>query len=141
MDFDAQNIVVGGVSAFVLLLFLVQTVKEALSLEGKYIPVVAAVLGVALMLVAAIVPEYALVAIAQGLALAAAVSLSVRYVKEAPHGKDTQTFQGDNVQTPGYRSAEPIATPTGTEQRYTGVRNLGKTEPFPHYQEDEWSGD
>lgn len=139
MEVDVQSLVVGGVSAFVLLLFLVQTVKEALSLESKFIPTVAAVLGVLLMLAAATLPEGVLVAMAQGLALAAAVSLSVRYVKESPHAKEPETLQGNHVPFAGSRETRATAETTRLEGRQSGLRYSGETQPLPDYQEDEWS--
>lgn len=82
MEVDVSGILLGGFQAIVLVVFLVQTVIEAVpTLRGRFTPLVALVVGVAVAAVAQFAPASLQQALGAGLALAAAASLTVRYVK------------------------------------------------------------
>jgi hypothetical protein len=82
MELDVSEILLGGFQAVILVVFLVQTVIEvAPKLRGRYTPVVALVVGLAVATVATLAPEHVQEVLGSGLALAAAASLTVRYVK------------------------------------------------------------
>lgn len=140
MAFDPNSLAFGGVSAFIIVLFVVQTIKEALSVDSKFVPMMAAVVAVSILLVGSLLPESLVTPIAQGLALAVAVSASVRYVKESPHGKNTQAREGNYVPVEGYRETEPTATGVSDQGGHTAVWNSGETQPLPDYSEEQWSG-
>jgi hypothetical protein len=82
MDLDVSGILLGGFQAVILVVFLVQTIIEAVpSLRGRFTPLVALVVGVTVATVAEFAPAHIQQALGAGLALAAAASLTVRYVK------------------------------------------------------------
>ncbi|MCX2725985.1 hypothetical protein OO015_00490 [Thermomicrobium sp. 4228-Ro] len=82
MEVDVSGILLGGFQAIMLVVFLVQTIIEAVpSLRGRFTPLVALVVGVAVAAVARFAPASLQEALGAGLALAAAASLTVRYVK------------------------------------------------------------
>jgi hypothetical protein len=89
-----DNITVGGVIVLPLLVFLVQTAREAFDIEVKFVPLVAIALAVAMMLFAEFAPYSASRAVFIGLGLGAAASASVRYVKE---GKQNKTARKDVI--------------------------------------------
>lgn len=81
MDFDANSILFGGFSAVVILVFLVQTIRESTNLPNNQVPLVSIILGLTMFLGTYFLPEDAVDAIATGLMVAAAASFTVRYVK------------------------------------------------------------
>jgi hypothetical protein len=141
MDFNPESALIGGVSAFVIVLFLVQSIREAFNVAGRYIPLVAGSVGIGMMLATTYLPPDTLTGIAQGLVLAAAVSASVRYVKEAPNVTERpRTLQRHDAPTQRISTQRTQSTDAGTEQRYAGVRDLGETQSLPDLKEDERVG-
>lgn len=98
MGVDVSSIPFGGVSALLILVFLVQTVRESLDLEGKYIPVAAIAVAIPMMIFAAVAPENVVNAVALGLALAATASFTVRYVKNGEQNEPTTRSTTARVQ-------------------------------------------
>lgn len=126
MNFDPNSLIVGGVSAFVIVLFIVQTIKEAFDIESRYIPLLAAGTAISLLVGAVYLPDSMVSALAQGLALAGTVSLAVRYVKESPNAREGHnSTQGYDSETERYYPPITKTESTGRFQRYAGVRNLG----------------
>jgi chromate transport protein ChrA len=86
MELDVSGILLGGFQAVILVVFLVQTIIEVVpSLRGRFTPLVALVVGMVVAMVAEIAPSAAQETLGTGLALAAAASLTVRYVKRGDH--------------------------------------------------------
>ena len=140
MDFDPNSVLVGGASAFVLLLFIVQTIREAFSFPSKYIPLLAVGAGVAMLLFGVYAPENVVSAVAQGLLLAAAVSGSVRYVKESGNATAGHSdLQGYDVEATRVSTSGTPAEGVGAESGYSGVRDFGGTERIPILEEEQRS--
>jgi hypothetical protein len=79
---ERDQVVLGGFQAVVLVVFLVQTLIEAVpSLQGRFTPVVALVVGLGVAAVIQLTPSPVQDTLGTGLALAAAASMTVRYVK------------------------------------------------------------
>ncbi len=82
MALDVGDIFLGGFQAIILVVFLVQTIIETVpSLRGRFTPLVALVVGMVVAAVAELAPGEIQQTLGTGLALAAAASLTVRYVK------------------------------------------------------------
>jgi uncharacterized membrane protein len=81
---SVEELTLAGFQAVVLVVFLVQTIIEAIpSLRGRWTPLVAAVVGVIIAAVTQYAPSSLQNTLGAGLALAASASLAVRYVKRA----------------------------------------------------------
>ena len=79
---SVDEITLAGFQAVVLVVFLVQTIIEAIpALRGRWTPFVAAVVGIVVAGVAQYAPDSLQQVLGAGLALAASASLAVRYVK------------------------------------------------------------
>jgi len=86
MDIDVSGILLGGFQAIILVVFLVQTIIEVVpALRGRYTPLVALAVGLAVAAVAKLAPAHIQETLGTGIALAAAASLTVRYVKRGDH--------------------------------------------------------
>lgn len=83
---DVSQVFLGGFQAVVLVVFLVQTLGEAVpALQGRFTPVVALVVGLGVAAVVQLAPAPVQDTLGTGLALAAAASMTVRYVKRGDH--------------------------------------------------------
>ena len=86
MDLDVSGILLGGFQAVILVVFLVQTIIEVVpALKGRFTPLVSLVVGMAVAMVTQLAPDTIQETLGTGLALAAAASLTVRYVKRGDH--------------------------------------------------------
>ncbi len=94
MELDVSQVLLGGFQAVVLVVFLVQTLIEAIpALQGRLTPVVALVTGLAVAAVVQLAPAPVQDTLGTGLALAATASMTVRYVKRGEQTSTaTQTF-------------------------------------------------
>jgi hypothetical protein len=142
MGIDVSDVPFGGVSALLILVFLVQTAREAFNLEGKHIPLAAIAIALPMMVFAATAPENVVGAVALGLALAATASFTVRYVKNGQSDYETRpvSLQGHDTQTTGSRGSEPPATSVHNEAGHAGVWTGGSTEQLPDYYERQQRG-
>lgn len=105
---DLSQVLLGGFQAVVLVVFLVQTIIEAVpSLQGRFTPVVALVVGLGVAAVILLAPDQVQDALGTGLALAAAASMTVRYVK---------------------RDQETPAVPSRQQEVNLGVVDFGQSE-------------
>lgn len=126
----AETILFGGFSALVLGIFLVQTIREAFNLAPRFIPVAAIVVGVVLMLMATYLPEDVVYALGAGLAIAAGISMSVRYVKngeqsEQPARNTAERVQGnDSASKRNSRTTRKDTTKTSGTGGHTSVRSV-----------------
>lgn len=79
---DVSQVLLGSFQAVVLVVFLVQTLIEAVpALQGRFTPVVALVVGLGVAAAVQFAPAQIQDTLGTGLALAAAASMTVRYVK------------------------------------------------------------
>jgi hypothetical protein len=86
LGLDVSEVLLGGFQAVILVVFLVQTIIEVVpSLRGRFTPLVALVVGMVVATVAELAPAAVQETLGTGLALAAAASLTVRYVKRGDH--------------------------------------------------------
>jgi hypothetical protein len=127
---DVSNIVFGGFSALILLIFMIQTVREVFTVDARYIPAVALGVALVMMVMAVYLPDRLVTALAAAIALAAAASFTVRYVKNGEQNERTprstsKRVQRDHYETAGVSSSQRPRTETTTvEQRSTDIRNL-----------------
>lgn len=118
MDIDVQDILIGGFSALLLVVFLVQTLRETFNIASRYLPAVGLGVSVILMMLAAYLPEKMVTALAAAIAVAAATSFAVRYVKngeqphEYPSGIPVGSLQGYDPDT--LRVSRPVREGTKT---------------------------
>ena len=136
------DILIGGVSAAAILAFLVQTTRESTGLQSKHIPLVCLVYSVLLLVGALYLPESLTKAVAASILLAAAVSASVRYVKNGDVKEDdptehpAATLQGNVVGVSGNSRPQGFGTTTTTyTERPDRVSNFQSTQPLPHLEE------
>ncbi len=95
---DVSNILFGGFSALILLIFLIQTVREVFTVEARYIPAVALLVAMVMMVLAVYLPDRLVTALAAAIALAAAASFTVRYVKNGEQNERTPRSTTNRVQ-------------------------------------------
>lgn len=111
MDFDANSILFGGFSAVVILVFIVQTIREAFNIKSEQISLIAIAIGLIMFIGAFYLPENLVEAIATGLMVAAAASFTVRFVKNGVNDEYTprdsaKRIQGNDIAAPRVRSEE-----------------------------------
>ena len=96
-----EQVTVAGVQALVLVVFLTQTIVEAVPrLQGRLTPVVAAVVGLAVAGVATLAPAPVQQVLGIGLALGASASLAVRDVKRGDQDPEAGDAGSLSVQNP-----------------------------------------
>lgn len=97
-----EQVTVAGVQALVLVVFLTQTIVEAVPrLQGRLTPVVAAVVGLLVAGVATLAPAPVQQVLGVGLALGASASLAVRYVKRGDQASPASGEAGSlSIQNP-----------------------------------------
>lgn len=98
MDFDVNSILFGGFSAVFILVFLVQTIREAGNIRSEFISLVAIGVGILMFLGAYALPEEMVTAIATGLFVAAAGSFMVRGVKNGVNDEYTPRDSAKRIQ-------------------------------------------
>jgi hypothetical protein len=98
---DLNGVLLGGFSVVVLVLFLVQAFREAFpAVDSRFLPLISLFVAVGLVSLSNFAPEAVVKTVATGIAVGAAASLSVRYVKNGDSGP----------------SAEPATTQSGITQ-------------------------
>lgn len=98
MDLDVNSILFGGFSAVFILVFVVQTLREAINIKSEHISLVAAAVGLTMFIGAAYLPESMVEAIATGLFVAAAGSFMVRAVKNGVNDEYTPRDSAKRIQ-------------------------------------------
>ena len=78
-EIDLNAVLIAGVPVIFILTYLVTAIREALKVPGRYLPLLAAPLGVAMMGVAVYAPESVQVTLGVGLGVAAASSTMIRF--------------------------------------------------------------
>lgn len=97
MELDVTQVLLGSFQAVVLVVFLVQTIVEAVpALQGRFTPLVALLVGLGTAAVINLAPAWAQETLGTGLALAAAASMTVRYVKRTGEGQDAGRGADEN---------------------------------------------
>jgi len=84
---DLNGVLISGFSVVVLVLFLVQAFREAFpAIDSRFLPLVSLFVGGGLVTLANYAPSDVTKTVATGIAVGAAASLSVRYVKNGDSG-------------------------------------------------------
>src|SRR5690348_14068484 len=87
MSGDISGVLIAGFSVVVLVLFIVQAIREAVpSLDSRYLPIASLVVATGLVALSNYAPPGITKTVATGIAVGAAASLSVRYVKNGDTG-------------------------------------------------------
>src|SRR5690348_11303444 len=105
MSGDISGVLIAGFSVVVLVLFIVQAIREAVpSLDSRYLPIASLVVATGLVALSNYAPPDITKTVATGIAIGAAASLSVRYVKNGDTGSGS-----DRATVP---DALPVPAPT-----------------------------
>jgi hypothetical protein len=113
---DVSTVLIGGFSGVVLILFLVQAFREAFpAIDNRFLPLVSIALGLGLISLGTYAPTVLAKTLATGIALGAAASLSVRYVKngDSPTAEPQPVSVVQSVAVPevAAEEAKPVAAP------------------------------
>jgi hypothetical protein len=83
---SVDNLAIAGFAVLPILVWIVKTLKEALNIDGKYLPPVTLAVALVLVAVALFAPKEVAALVGTSLAVAVAANMSVRYAK-APTDK------------------------------------------------------
>ena len=118
---DISGVLIAGFSVVVLVLFIVQAIREAIpALDSRYLPVVSLLVAGGLVALANYAPPDITKTVATGIAVGAAASLSVRYVKNGDSGNTAppvvavtapEVVPGPVKSEPGPRAETPLTYP------------------------------